>query len=220
VYHRDTLHVARVLAGRLDLLDKDGMAPLRRNGNWDAAAPLHDLHHPVAEKSVMADDEPIPRLQQVDEGRLHPRRAGAGNRERGAIRRPERHAQEPPDLRGDLRHDGIEVPNDLGAHGAQDPILDVAGPGPEQEPKWRLKGLGHGHSALLSRKKSHGAIWTVARRGSQGGGPADTNAPPRMAFFHFSAAGQRPAREFSGRVARHPRAFDRRASFDTLRMTG
>ena len=65
----------------------DRAAPRRVDAHDLRAAPARDLAHALAEHAVDADDHGVAGLDEVDEARLHARRAGAADRQRQRVRR-------------------------------------------------------------------------------------------------------------------------------------
>ena len=84
-------------------------SPRRLDFFHHRAAALGDIHHARAEHTIDADENLLSRLDQIDEERLHPRRAGAAHRQRHLIFRAKDLAQLLADLIHDLKEHRIEV---------------------------------------------------------------------------------------------------------------
>jgi hypothetical protein len=54
----------------------DGLSPVGVHGHDLGAQPTGDLHDPLPEEAVDADDRGVPGLQQMGQPRLHPGGAG------------------------------------------------------------------------------------------------------------------------------------------------
>jgi len=89
-----------------------------------------------AEDAVDADQHLVARLDQIDDHRLHPRRARARDRHREPVLGPEDMPEESLRLVHERHELGVEVPQERHPERGQDSGVDVARPGPgERESK-------------------------------------------------------------------------------------
>ena len=134
VHNGDDLYPPSVLQRRLDPLRLDQLAPVRLDKRDLAAAAPHHVRHPHREVPILADDDRIARLDDVVDRRLHPCRAGARNRHREVVLRPEHRPQRPLRVVEQLDEHRVKVPDHRRGHRAVHPRVHERRPRPEEQP--------------------------------------------------------------------------------------
>ena len=71
MHQGDCLDASRAPQRVLDLLRIEHLAPGGFNFDRNPSASLHNVRHAAAEHTVDADDHSVPRLNEIDERRLH-----------------------------------------------------------------------------------------------------------------------------------------------------
>ena len=128
-------HVGVVaLEGALDVGGVQRPAPGGVDSHDLGAGPLGDRAHPLAEVAVRRDQRRLTGFQQVREGRLHPRRSGAADREGVLVVGPEDVPQEVLQVVHHLDVVVVEVADDRGRHRPEHARVDVARTGAHQRP--------------------------------------------------------------------------------------
>ncbi len=107
VHHR---HQRRRGMGGEHGVDVHRGAPREAHRHDLRAAPRRDVDHPLAELTVGRDHDDVAGMDGVDERRLHPRAAGAGEREGERVRRTEDGAQPVARLVQDAQKERVEMP--------------------------------------------------------------------------------------------------------------
>ena len=119
------------------------------------SAALRDLPQPLSEVTVDSDNERIARLDDVHHRGFHPGGAGAGDRQRHRILRPEYVAQQ----RAYVVHHGeevrVQVSNERGRHRLQYARVHVGWACSHEQPVWR-----HEASGVL-RHTAFSTVWDV-----------------------------------------------------------
>ncbi len=150
VDQRNQLRPARVAQRGLDLLGADDATPRGLDPMHDGTRPLRDLGHPRAEDAVHADHDLVAGLDGVDEARLHPGAAGAGDRQRQRVRGREDEAQHRLLLVHHRDERRIEVADQRGGHRPQHPRMHLGRTGTQQHAGRRRK---------LSGQRRHGGAF-------------------------------------------------------------
>ena len=97
--------------------------------------PLGDVDHPAAEDAVDADEHPVARLDQVDDDRLHPGRAGPRDRQRQPVLGLEDVAEQVLRLVHQGHELGVEVAEQRHPQRGQDARMDVARARAQEQPR-------------------------------------------------------------------------------------
>ena len=114
-----------------------GATPLDVDTFNVGAIPLQHLSETIAEITRDYDGRLQPRLGQVGDGGFHPRRPGAGNRERQSVRPAAENCGEPPAHRVENVHQvRIEVAQYRRRQRLHYPIAHRAWPWPQKQPLW------------------------------------------------------------------------------------
>ena len=103
----------------------------------------------LPKKPARADQQPVARLEQAAEHRLHARHAGARHRERARIRRAEHAPEQHARLLEQLQQRRVEVAESRGREGPRHPRVDRARPGAQQHAGGRIQ---------LAERVLHGSL--------------------------------------------------------------
>jgi len=117
----------------------DRLAPGRLDPDHLGTAPPRDLAHALAEHTVDPDDHGVARFDEVDEARLHTRRARAGDGQGECVLGAEHRAEPVTRLVEDAEELGVEVADERSAERGEHLGVRVGRAGPEEE------AIGDGH---------------------------------------------------------------------------
>ncbi len=120
------------------LLRGNGTAPFHIHPHHVASQAFRDVAHAGAKQTIHPDDHLVARLDQVDEGGLHPPAAGGGHRQGHRIVRAEEGPEQLLGLVHDLEEVGIQIADRGSGHGPENPRRHVARPGAHEEPLGRI----------------------------------------------------------------------------------
>ena len=90
---RNRLDLRVTLKCLLNLRRLEHLSPGPVDPVQNPADPLDDIAHPVSKNTIDANQHLVSRLDNIDEGRLHARAPGPGNRYRQAVFSPEKPAE-------------------------------------------------------------------------------------------------------------------------------
>ena len=107
----------------------DGLAPLGLDSHYASPATGDDIAHALAEHAVDADHDDVAGADDVDERRLHARRAGAADRQGERVGGAEHGAQPVARLVEQREEVGIEVPEQRARERLGDLWVRIAGAG-------------------------------------------------------------------------------------------
>jgi len=125
-----TLQVVQRIAPEIPTVYLSAQRPFLDNIGAGAAG---DVLEEQPEAPVLHDGDPLARLDDAHDGRLHPCAAGAGDREGRAVPRPERAAEEVLRVHHQRGERGVELADESCPHRPQDPRVGVGGPRSHEE---------------------------------------------------------------------------------------
>ena len=189
----------------------DGCAASRRSGSSGSspfgvhaddlgAVAARHLAHPLAEDPVDPDDDGIAGPHEVHEGRLHPRRTGAADRQGQRVRGGEDLAEAVVRAVEQLQELGIEVPEHRPGQRHGHFRVRIRGPRSHEQ------AVGYPHGRIVAGPRSpaptrRGPIWCPVDcpRGTGALRPEDAAAPPPE-----RGRGSRPLRRLGSRARGRP----------------
>ena len=135
--------------GRAKVVRRERATPLTLHDRHLGSGPACHLGHARAEDPVHADEDGVPRLDQVHQAGLHPGGAGPGHGEGERVLGLEERPQLGADLVHRLQEERVEVPERRPRERLQHRRRHVGGTGAEQDPLGRREGrercVGGGH---------------------------------------------------------------------------
>ena len=133
MYDGHHLGIRMGIEGGLDLIGTDHLAEVDFDSQGRAAVPLDDLGLSLPEKAVDPHDHLVTRLDNVTDGRLHRRHAGAGKCDGQLVFGLKEMTQESHRVVHDRQEFRVEITQNRTCHGTEYARMQVAGTRPEED---------------------------------------------------------------------------------------
>src|SRR5690606_30002540 len=202
--------------GGQQLLGVDRLAPGHLDGDDLGTAAGGHVAHAGAEHAVDADDDGVARADDVDERRLHPGRAGAGDGQRHGVAG----AEDRPQAVAGLVEQGHELGVEVAEHGPAEGLdrlgVGVAGPGAHEDTvgeRHATQTVATGGASAPTEGRSYStAGWrTLSARPSKMP-PSDTIISSKPNRRKTATSTQQPPTMTSARAGSSPGLWTRSAS--------